>query len=96
MDIDAVLARRPDLALVDELAHTNIPARHHRHPGASDVAGWLNARTSAQSSRVAFQVLDGGHGGRSLAMTFLRDLARLLRWFDDIEASDLIAELDAS
>jgi two-component system sensor histidine kinase KdpD len=25
MDIDAVLARRPDVALVDELAHTNIP-----------------------------------------------------------------------
>ena len=25
MDIDAVLARRPDVALVDELAHTNVP-----------------------------------------------------------------------
>ncbi len=25
MDVDAVLARRPELALVDELAHTNIP-----------------------------------------------------------------------
>ncbi|MFI8073374.1 ATP-binding protein [Streptomyces sp. NPDC086033] len=25
MDVDAVLARRPDVALVDELAHTNIP-----------------------------------------------------------------------
>jgi two-component system sensor histidine kinase KdpD len=25
MDVDAVLARRPDLALVDELAHTNVP-----------------------------------------------------------------------
>src|SRR5258707_9968208 len=24
MDVDAVLARRPDVALVDELAHTNI------------------------------------------------------------------------
>ena len=27
MDLDAVLARRPQLALVDELAHTNAPAR---------------------------------------------------------------------
>ena len=25
MDIDAVLARRPEVALVDELAHTNVP-----------------------------------------------------------------------
>ena len=25
MDVDAVLARRPEVALVDELAHTNIP-----------------------------------------------------------------------
>src|SRR3954454_24904447 len=25
MDLDAVLARRPDVALVDELAHSNVP-----------------------------------------------------------------------
>ena len=29
MDIDAVLARRPQLALVDELAHTNAPGSRH-------------------------------------------------------------------
>ncbi|HEY3501410.1 MAG TPA: sensor histidine kinase KdpD [Actinocatenispora sp.] len=29
MDVDAVLARRPQLALVDELAHTNIPGSRH-------------------------------------------------------------------
>jgi len=29
MDIDAVLARRPDVALVDELAHTNVPGSRH-------------------------------------------------------------------
>src|SRR5690242_3931440 len=29
MDLDAVLARRPDVALVDELAHTNIPGGRH-------------------------------------------------------------------
>ncbi|MGH3193475.1 MAG: hypothetical protein ACRDOD_20085 [Streptosporangiaceae bacterium] len=34
MDLDAVLARHPEVALVDELAHTNvIPGRaRHRHP----------------------------------------------------------------
>lgn len=29
MDIDAVLARRPGLVLVDELAHTNVPGSRH-------------------------------------------------------------------
>src|SRR5918999_6257095 len=29
MDIDAVLARRPEVALVDELAHTNVPGSNH-------------------------------------------------------------------
>lgn len=29
MDIDAVLARRPAVALVDELAHTNVPGSRH-------------------------------------------------------------------
>ncbi|HEX2570469.1 MAG TPA: universal stress protein [Polyangia bacterium] len=30
MDIDAVLARRPAIAIVDELAHTNVPGSRHR------------------------------------------------------------------
>ncbi len=30
MDVDAVVARRPQVALVDELAHTNIPGSKHR------------------------------------------------------------------
>ena len=29
MDVDAVLARRPAVALVDELAHTNVPGQPH-------------------------------------------------------------------
>ncbi len=29
MDIDAILARRPQLVLVDELAHTNVPGSRH-------------------------------------------------------------------
>lgn len=29
MDLDAVLARRPAVALVDEMAHTNIPGSRH-------------------------------------------------------------------
>ena len=30
MDVDAILARRPEVVLVDELAHTNIPGSRHR------------------------------------------------------------------
>jgi two-component system, OmpR family, sensor histidine kinase KdpD len=30
MDIDAILARKPEVVLVDELAHTNIPGSRHR------------------------------------------------------------------
>ncbi|APR79952.1 Osmosensitive K+ channel histidine kinase KdpD [Minicystis rosea] len=29
MDLDAVIARRPDLVIVDELAHTNVPGSRH-------------------------------------------------------------------
>jgi two-component system sensor histidine kinase KdpD len=29
MDIDAILARKPEIALVDELAHTNVPGSRH-------------------------------------------------------------------
>src|SRR5207237_7584836 len=29
MDVGAILARRPEVALVDELAHTNIPGSRH-------------------------------------------------------------------
>ncbi|SCF28687.1 osmosensitive K+ channel signal transduction histidine kinase [Micromonospora matsumotoense] len=30
MDLDAVLARRPEVAVVDELAHTNVPGSRHQ------------------------------------------------------------------
>lgn len=31
MDVNAVLARRPDLAVVDDLAHSNLPGSRYRH-----------------------------------------------------------------
>jgi two-component system, OmpR family, sensor histidine kinase KdpD len=30
MDVDAVIARNPDVAIIDELAHTNVPGLKHR------------------------------------------------------------------
>jgi len=42
MDLDAVLARRPEVALVDELAHTNVPGSRHAKRFA-DVRALLDA-----------------------------------------------------
>ena len=53
MDLDAVLARRPDVALVDELAHTNVPGSVHEKryqdvdallDAGVDVIGTLNVQ----------------------------------------------------
>jgi len=49
MDIDAVLARKPQLVLVDELAHTNVPGS--RHPKRyQDVEEILNAGINVYST----------------------------------------------
>ena len=42
MDVDAILARKPQVALVDELAHTNIEGSKHRKR-YDDVLELLNA-----------------------------------------------------
>jgi two-component system, OmpR family, sensor histidine kinase KdpD len=49
MDIDAILARRPKIVLVDELAHTNVPGA--RHPKRySDVEEILDAGIDVYST----------------------------------------------
>jgi two-component system, OmpR family, sensor histidine kinase KdpD len=45
MDVDAVIARRPEIAIVDELAHTNIPGSKH-HKRYEDVLELLDAGIS--------------------------------------------------
>lgn len=39
MDVDAILARRPEVALIDELAHTNVPGSRHpkRYQDVQDI-----------------------------------------------------------
>jgi len=49
MDIDAVLARRPQVVLVDELAHTNIPGSRHRKR-YEDVQEILDAKIDVLST----------------------------------------------
>jgi two-component system, OmpR family, sensor histidine kinase KdpD len=43
MDVDAILARRPDLTLVDELAHSNIPGAGRNDKRWQDIADLLDA-----------------------------------------------------
>jgi len=45
MDVDAVIARRPEIAIVDELAHTNVPGSKH-HKRYEDVLELLDAGVS--------------------------------------------------
>jgi two-component system sensor histidine kinase KdpD len=49
MDVDAVIARRPEIAIVDELAHTNIPGSKH-HKRYEDVLELLDAGISVISA----------------------------------------------
>ena len=43
MDVDAVLARKPEVALVDELAHTNVPGSGRHEKRWEDVLELLDA-----------------------------------------------------
>jgi two-component system sensor histidine kinase KdpD len=45
MDLDAILARKPDLVMVDELAHTNVPGSRHEKRW-QDVEALLDAGIS--------------------------------------------------
>jgi two-component system sensor histidine kinase KdpD len=47
-DLDAALARKPELLLLDELAHTNAPARATRSAGRMPVSCWRRASTSTR------------------------------------------------
>lgn len=49
MDVDAILARRPQVVLVDELAHTNIPGSKHRKR-YEDVLELLSAKIDVLST----------------------------------------------
>ena len=49
MDVDAILARKPSVVLVDELAHTNIEGSKH-HKRFEDVMELLEARIDILST----------------------------------------------
>ncbi len=45
LDLDALLARRPAVALVDELAHTNVPGTRNRSAGRTSMSSSTRAST---------------------------------------------------
>jgi len=59
LDLDAVLARAPQVAVVDELAHTNAPGARHAHRW-QDVAELLDAGVDVVST-VDVQHLESLH-----------------------------------
>ena len=70
MDVDAILARRPAVVLVDELAHTNIPGSKHRKRYedvqellAAKIDVRLDAKYSAHRKHCACGALDHGDRG---------------------------------
>ncbi len=67
MDVDAVLARRPDVALVDELAHTNVPGSRRAKrwedvdellENGIDVLSTVNIQHMESLNDVVFEITD--------------------------------------
>ncbi|SEG80761.1 two-component system, OmpR family, sensor histidine kinase KdpD [Actinacidiphila yanglinensis] len=50
LDLDAILARRPELVLVDEIAHTNVPGSGRHEKRWQDVLELLDAGISVMST----------------------------------------------
>ena len=101
LDLDAVLERRPQVALVDELAHTNAPGCRHRKR-YQDVEELLRAGIDVYTT-VNVQHLEGLND-KIAAVTAVSVAERIPdRVFDgadsvelvDLEPADLIARLEA-
>ena len=54
MDVDAILARRPDVALVDEMAHTNVP-------GSPNVKRWQDIQQLLDAGITVISTLNVQH-----------------------------------
>ena len=93
MDLDAVLARRPGLALVDELAHTN--AEGSRHPKRYlDVEELLEAGIDVYTTLNVQHVESLNTIVAQITRIRVREIVpdRVLDRADDIEAIDLAPE----
>jgi two-component system sensor histidine kinase KdpD len=90
MDLDAILARRPSLVLVDELAHTNIPGSRHnkRH---HDVLELLNNGINVYTTLNVQHVESRADTIREITGTIIRETVpdSLLDRADDMEFVDI-------
>jgi len=90
MDLDAVLARRPDIALVDELAHTNAPGSPHEKRW-QDVQALLDAGISVISTVNIQHMQSLSDVVREITGTVQRETVpdAVVRSADQIEVVDL-------
>src|SRR6201984_2557070 len=72
MDVDAILARRPEVVLVHELAHTNIPGSKHRKR-YEDVQELLAARIDVISTLNIQHIASIAPGVRSITGIIVRE-----------------------
>jgi two-component system, OmpR family, sensor histidine kinase KdpD len=80
LDVDAVLDRRPELALVDELAHANLPGERHakRWQDVEDLlAGGIDIYTTVNFANIeslgpAIAQITGVHRAEPVPDTFVR------------------------
>jgi two-component system sensor histidine kinase KdpD len=93
MDLDAILKRRPQLVLVDELAHSNSPGSRHpkRH---SDVEELLNAGIDVYSTLNIQHIESLNDVVASITRVRVRETVpdAVLNTADDIEVIDLTPE----
>ncbi len=99
MDVDAVLARKPKLALVDELAHTNAPGS--RHPKRyQDILELLNAGIDVYTSLNVQHVESRAHTVEEITGSTIHETVpdRVLDLAEieliDISPEDLMRRLD--
>jgi two-component system, OmpR family, sensor histidine kinase KdpD len=100
MDLDAVLARRPQLALVDELAHTNAPGS--RHPKRwQDVNELLDAGIDVFTTLNVQHIESRADTVRQITGTEIREtvpdsvLDRALIELVDLPPTELLQRLEA-
>src|SRR5208283_975624 len=93
MDLDAILARRPQLALVDEFAHTNIPGA--RHPKRyQDVVELLDAGIDVFTTLNVQHVESRAEAVRQITGAPVHETVpdSVLDLADELELVDLTAE----
>ncbi|PLT45463.1 Osmosensitive K+ channel histidine kinase KdpD [Paenibacillus pasadenensis] len=90
MDVDAILQRRPEVALVDELAHTNIPGSERRKRW-EDVIRLLDAGISVISTMNVQHLESLGDAVEQIAGVVVRETVpdRILRLADEVQLVDV-------